>query len=579
MIMKDKKPFFAITPHPQAPLFNKESNPQLLIQQLIGEMTGSGLHESEKLRKYLRQASLVNLWYFERYILGFNGPYTKLNDGLHLEMANWRQSPACMGKGARGAGFVPRSYYKSTIWTHGAIPWEIVRFPNIRIRLESGIFEKAEEFLGIIKDMFEQNTILTWLFPETAIPSNYGLTGDWSGRAITIPSRDRFYPDPTVKIGSMTGASEGGHVNLYACDDPVGLDDLDSQRSSSTDMYRKKNRFINNKTTLLDEAEQDRVVLVGTRYALDDLYDVAINDAYEFVGYQLPEFKTNPEGEWSIYNRLGEEDGEFILPSKLNKKILDKAMREDRWFAMTQLINYPQKAGLAELNELPAKTARLEYDDEKQDYAIIYETNNYENTEEESVFLSECDVVMSLDPAGTDKGISAKTSRSSLGIWARDYKDRLTRIYSRVGYYKIDTLFDYIFEGHRQFPGYIRATVIESNAMQKILLPIIRREEIARNMYINPQGKPESQNKVVRIRNTLGIILRKGNLYLVNGCDREFREELLIFPMNEYKMDVLDESEKGISSTYTPESGESRMLSRFIEEDLIIQASDNVFGY
>lgn len=577
--MAKKKPSFAILPHPQAPLFSGKENPQLLIQQLIGEVTGSGIHDSEKLRQYIRQAALVNLWYFEKFVLGYNGPYSKLNDDLHLDMANWRQSPACMKPGARGAGFVPRSYYKSSIWTHGAIVWEILRFPDIRIRLESGIFEKAEEFLGIIKDMFETNTILIWLFPEIALPSNYALSGKWSGRSITIPSRKRFYPDPTVKIGSMTGASEGGHVNLYACDDPVGLDDLDSQRNSSMDMYRKKNRFINNKTTLLDEAEQDRVVLVGTRYALDDIYDVAVNDAYEFVGYQLPEFTTKEDGEWSIYNRLGEEDGKFILPTKLNKSILDKAMREDRWFAMTQLINYPQKAGLAELNELPVKSARLEYDNNARDHVIIYEADNYENFEEESVYLSECDVVMSLDPAGTDKGISAKTSRSSLGIWARDYKDRVTRIYSKVGYYDINQMFDYIFEGHKTFPGYIRATMIESNAMQKVLLPLIRREEIRRNIYINPTGKTEGQNKTVRIRNTLGIVLRKGNLYLVKGCDREFREEIMIFPMNEFKMDVLDESEKGISSTFTPEGGQNRLYRQIEEEDLIAQASDNVFGY
>ena len=53
----------------------------------------------------------------------------------------------------------------------------------------------------------------------------------------------------------------------------------------------------------------------------------------------------------------------------------------------------------------------------------------------------------------------------------------------------------------------------------------------------------------------------------------------MIFPMNEFKMDALDESEKGISSTFTPEGGQSRLYRQIEEEDLIAQASDNVFGY
>jgi hypothetical protein len=247
---------------------------------------------------------------------------------------------------------------------------------------------------------------------------------------------------------------------------------------------------------------------------------------------------------------------------------------------MTQLMNYPQKTGLAELNDMEAKKARIEYDEQLHDYVITYMVDkNYSDDKEDSVRLSECDVVMSIDPAGTDKGISAKTSRSSLGVWAKDYKDRVTRIYSKVGYFEITKLFDYMFEGHKKFAGYIRATVIESNAMLKILLPLLRKEELARGMYINPIGKPESQNKTIRIRNTLGVVLRKGKLYLAEGCDREFREELDIFPMNEFRMDVLDESEKGISSTFSPQSGEDLRLREFEDESKLAFASDNVFGY
>lgn len=577
--MNSKIPF-AILPHKDAPLFKDYKEGQLLVKQLITEITSKNLVESEELRQFLRQCSLVNLWFCLKFVCGFAGPYDKLNDSIHLEMANWRQSNSCMKPGARGAGFVARGWLKSTIWSHGADTWEILRNPDIRIRLESGIFSKAEEFLGNIKNTFENNDLIKWLFPEFVPPQGYERTGNWSSQRIVIPNRTKYATEGTVTVGSMTGASEGGHFNLYNSDDPVGLDDLDGMRNSSVDMYRKKNRFITNKTALLVKADQDRIILVGTRYAIDDIYDIAINDAYEFQGYVLPEFKVKPDGEWSIYNRLAEENGVFINPEVTNERVLAKALEEDRWFAMTQLMNYPQKTGLAELNDMEAKKARIEYDEQLHDYVITYMVDkNYSDDKEDSVRLSECDVVMSIDPAGTDKGISAKTSRSSLGVWAKDYKDRVTRIYSKVGYFEITKLFDYMFEGHKKFAGYIRATVIESNAMQKILLPLLRKEELARGMYINPTGKPESQNKTIRIRNTLGVVLRKGKLYLAEGCDREFREELAIFPMNEFRMDVLDESEKGISSTFTPQSGEDLRLREFEDESKLAFASDNVFGY
>lgn len=561
-------------------MFKDFKKGQLLIEQTISEMASGRYSETEELRVLFRQTCLVNLWFFLKFVCGYAGPYDKLNDKLHLEMANWRQSEACMRKGGRAAGFIFRSALKSTIWTHGANTWEIIRWPDIKIRLESGVFSKAEEFLGNIKNTLENNQLFHWLFPEHKIPAGYERTGNWSSQKIVTPARSKYLTEATVSLGSMTGASEGGHFNLYNCDDPVGLDDLDSMRNSSVDMYRKKKRFITNKTALLDEAANDRVVLVGTRYAIDDIYDVAVNDAYEFLGYKVPEFKTVEGGEWSIYNRLAEEDGVFIHPDKVNKEILDKAMREDRWFAMTQLMNYPQKTGLAELNEFPVGDARLEFVGEVNDWQIIYEPGNYSGGEEEErVWLSECDVVMGVDPAGTDKGISAKTSRSSVGIWARDREDRITRVFSRVGYFDVNKLFDCIFEGHEKFPGYVRKTVIEINAMQKILLPLIRKEERDRGIYIRAQGKQESQSKIVRIRNTLGAVLNTGKLYLVKGCDREFREELMVFPMNEYKMDVLDESEKSISGTVTPIEGGFYGVDDLDEEEKTVMAGQNVFGY
>jgi hypothetical protein len=579
---KAKKVPFALRSHSEAPLLTGYTEGQRIIEQLITEITGH-LTTQEDIRQHLRQVGLVSLWFFLKYILGYNGPYNELNDDIHLQMANWRQSDACMGPGARGAGFVPRAFMKSTIWSHGADTWEIVRFPNIRIRLESGVMSKAEEFMGNIKNSFETNELLHWLYPETKIPDGYERTGKWSSLKIVIPSRTRHFTEATVTIGSMSGASEGGHFNLYNCDDPVGLDDLDAMRNSSIDMFRKKNRFITNKSSLLVKPKQDRVLLIGTRYAVDDIYDIAINDAKEFIGYRVPEFKEKDSGEWSVYNRLAEEDGTYINEDVVNEQVLQKAMEEDMWYAMTQLMNYPQKTGLAEFYQLRPKFARLKWSEQYNDYLIMYDDDPNFTSEVEREFnavkLGDCDVVMSVDPAGTDTGVSAKTSRSSIGVWTRDSEDRVTRIWGKVGYFSPGTLFDGMFEGNNKFKGYIRATYIESNAMQKIILPILKDEQWRKKEWINPQPLPAKGDKKARIRNVVGYSLAAGKLYLLREYSNEFLEEHAVFPMNEYKMDVLDESEKGITATRTPKSAEQITEQMIRETSEELELIENAFGY
>lgn len=573
---------FVVRPHQKAPLFASAEYGEQVIEQLISEIKSSNISGSEEVRQHLAQAGLVNLWFFLKFILGFNGPYDELNGEIHLEMANWRQSDACMGEGARGACFVPRGWFKSTIFTHGADTWETVRWPNVRIRLESGVASKAHEFLGNIKDSYESNDLLHWLYPFTVVPPGYGRTGKWAGDRIVVPGRTRHFTEATVTVGSMTGASEGGHFNIYNCDDPVGLDDLDSMRNSSVDMFRKKNRFITNKTALLVKAKKDRVVLVGTRYAVDDLYDIAWKDAHTLTGDYVEGLQLKEGGEWHIYNRLGVKDGEFPNPEVLSKEVLDKAMQEDPWFAMTQLMNNPQKTGLAEFYEMKPKFADVRWIEDRHDWYVIYEQDNFDGgggDEQEAVALSGCDVVMSVDPAGTDKGISGKTSRSSVGIWARDAYDRVTRIWGKVGYLSTRALFNAMFEGNQLYAGYVRATYVESNAMQKVLLPLLREEQWAKEQFINPQPLPAGSDKTVRIRNTVGYNLAKGKLYLVRRYSAEFLEEHAIFPMNVYKMDVLDESEKGISGTRTPPSDRMVREALYKEDEAAERAIESPFGY
>ena len=575
-------PTFEIRPHPDAPDFRSMEDGSRIITELFDTVkSGRFSTANAEIRSYLRQAGLVSLWFFLKVIAGYAGPYDRLNTDLHLDMCNFRQSPACMQPGARAAIFVPRSTFKSTICTHGANSWEIIRDSDIRIRLVNAINAKAVAFRQTSQRTFDSNEFFAWLYPEFVGSRNMRR---WSDTDMVVPNRKRYYNEPTIKEGGVGGAAEGDHHDLLNLDDLIGLEDLDSQKQAAAGMEHSKNWYRTNATALLVSPKRSRIILVATRYAIDDVYQLVLDDARKFVGYQDEHFSLRPDGRYIIYYRLALEpnyetgEEEPIFPEELSKEELARIAEDDMWTYMTQYINLPQKTGLAEFYKYDAKLCSVQWSDRLGDWVV--QKLGTPNWDEENGYLQlkDMDVVMSVDPAGTEKGIKAKTSRSSVGVWAMDAHENCYRIAERVGYFAVEELFDAIFELHKMFPGYIRMTVIESNAMQKIIVPLLRAQELERNIFINAQPFAASVDKTARIRNVVGLKLSHGKIYLADGCRTNFIEEKDKFPMSS-KMDVLDESEKGISALHAPGKSEEIAEDLIREEEAMLEISNTQFGY
>jgi len=186
---------------------------------------------------------------------------------------------------------------------------------------------------------------------------------------------------------------------------------------------------------------------------------------------------------------------------------------------------------------------------------------------------------MTVDPAGTESGIKAQTSKTSIGVWALDGYGRYYRIWSKVGYFAITEVFDHIFAGNAAFRGFVRATYIESNAMQKVLKPLIEREEMTRNQFVNPQSLAASGDKKARIRSALSLPLKRGKVFLARGCGMEFREELKRFGVGNGSMDCLDESEKAFTVLMKPETRQDRYMREAEMEEAEFAQPMNAFGY
>ena len=566
---------FAIRPHPLAPLYNDPEEARKTFHQIISEIQSPNFNPNKEAFSLIRQTGFVSLWFSLRFICAHAGPYERLDDALSIDMCNTRQSDEWEADGSMAAAFIPRNMYKSTIFDHGGATWDLQRNPNERIVIVNGIAEKAEEFMNIVQSNFSQNELMKFLYPEWCAFSS--KSGQLSSKGLIMPNRSKNYVEPSVKALGVGGKAEGGHYTRIILDDLVGLDDLNAQRSGNMNMEQAK-KWLGTNLDALKSDQNAKVGVVATRYAVDDCYQRIYDSCKSVRGYTEGDLQPSPTGEWNVYYRLVEENGVFIRPSVMNKEKLDRLMIDDPWAAMTQWYNSPFKTGLAEFAEVQVPECKLVFDDDK--WYIVKVGDNFGDPKDRVVPLNECDVVMSIDPAATEKGISAKTCRTSIGVWACDEHDNKYRIWSRVGFFSQHQTIDYVFEGHRLLRGYIRNTIVEVNAYQKVLKEYLDREQYERGIYIGCQGVQAAGDKKARIRVALGTYIAKGRLWATAEAGREFRQELKIFPMSENKVDCLDESEKGITYTRQPQSRQDREEERYREEVREIEMQEQgAFGY
>ncbi len=559
---------FEVLPHPEAPTFSKDGNPELIIEQLIKEVTSDNFQTVEKVMGLIREAGFVNLWFFLKFVAGYSGPYDRLNENLHLDMANFRQSPACMEDGARGAGFISRFMYKSTIWTHGASTWEAVRDPDIRIRIVNAVVGRAQTFVNIIKNTFKYNEFFKVLYPEYVMPP---LQAD-----CTLPNRTKHFPEPTVKAGGATGASEGDHHDLVVMDDLVGLDDLDIERAGNINMEQKNHWWETNTEMLVQDWLRSRLLCYTTLYSIDDPYhNYVLSDLKKLLGYEDAEYKSleRKDGSWTVYYRCALEDGEAICPEAMPKDKIMKLIESKPWSAMTQIFNKPKKAGMSEFSDYRVKRAKLLYDAGVDDFVVRLKDGNFEERTEYRV--SEMDVCAGWDPAFTDKGISAKTSKTGIAVWGMTWDEQVVLLGGKSGYFSYERAFEELMDMIGKFDGYVRLLGIETNAGQKILPGLTRKELQRRGLFVSIKEVPSSQDKIVRIRSGIGRWLMRDAMIVCDGPYSFFFEEQQVFPQSKFGIDFLDASEKALSILSKPLSPDEAEQREYMEDEVLFNPTVN----
>jgi hypothetical protein len=532
VIFDDERLLFS--PHPSAPTFSKESNPALLLQQLMDEIGSPNASTQEKLLVLYREAGFVSLWFYLKFILGFAGPYDKLNDRVHLAMCNFRQRVATE-PGIKAGAFTPRSLFKSTIFTHGGGSWEALRNPNIRMAITSSIFDRAFSFVQQIIANFSDNELHRSLYPE------YGKANR-SNDCLVLSNRTKRFIEPTCMPMTAGGSTQGVHVDLFNPDDIVGDDMLNADHAATADMNRMTNWLHTNLRTLVVDWTSSRVLAVGTRYGLEDPYERIMSESKERIGFwDDVDYDENPKGEWTTFYVPALIEGESICSEAFTVEALKKLAETDPWTYQSQYANNPKAAKAGDLAGYTPDVCTMEYI-EGTGYVIVYK--------DERIQLKFCDVVIAADPAGGEKRAGRKTSRSAIAVVARDPLARRFLIEAQAGFWPTTKLFDKLFEMKKKYGIIIRATYLETQGAFKALLSPLREDQLRRNVMLNLQGVPALGDKETTIRNIIQPLLDKGQLIVRGECRFAFNEELRAFPGS--KMDLLDATKIALNRSHAP---------------------------
>lgn len=150
---------------------------------------------------------------------------------------------------------VPRGCFKSSIGVVGYSIWLLINNPNLRILIDSEIYDNSKNFIREIRGKLELPR-LTMLFGDFK-------SHQWSEGSITIKQRVKILKESSIQASGVMTARTGQHFDV------IITDDLNSSKNSETTEQRQKviNHYKMN-TSILEP--DGTMVVIGTRYASDD---------------------------------------------------------------------------------------------------------------------------------------------------------------------------------------------------------------------------------------------------------------------------------------------------------------------
>ncbi len=533
-------PRLEIARHPLAPMYGGKEDPYQVLQYALETMTSqNGFQTTEEIRQLLRQTGLVSLWFYLKFICGFAGPYDQLNGELHVEMCNYRQMVA-VTPGIKGAMFFPRSALKSTIGTHGANAWELLRNPDLRIGCASETYDRALDFVMATVAVYRDNSLHKWLYPEWEKVNRDDIS-------LVLGNRKKRYVEPSLKAITAGGSTQGGHYDLFNADDIVGDDMLNSDFSATADMLRMGNWLHSNLKTLVVQWSKSRVLVSGTRYCIDDPYEkIMLHSKVHLGHWEDEDYPVDPAGDWITEFWPVKVGKDSIWDEKYPVAELEKMAVENPQLYWTQYANSVRSVKPGDFGQYRLGKATMTFSEAGGFRVQLENGGEYP--------LSDADVVCAGDPAASSRRATSRTSKSAVVVVARFPSDEVVVLEAQEGYVEPTRFFDWFYQYRHKYGILMRSPYVEAQAGFKAFIPMARREALIRGEELNVQGVPALGEKETTIRNILQPYLVRNKLYAREEIWQSLAEQLKLFPSS--RMDLLDALKIAVFKTSRPEGSE-----------------------
>lgn len=217
--------------------------------------------ESAIINASLRDDYKASLFLTAKYLLG----YSDITPRTHSTI-----TAALEGDSKRKLIVVPRGCFKSSIGVIAYSIWKLMRDPNERILIDSEVYTNSKNFMREIK-------------AHLSSPKFTELFGDWHSNnwtegELTVASRTKAYKEASITCSGIGAVKVGQHYTT------IIMDDMNSDNNSQTTEGRQKviNHYRMN-TAILEP--QGTLVVIGTRYATDDIIGYVLDNEIAKPGY------------------------------------------------------------------------------------------------------------------------------------------------------------------------------------------------------------------------------------------------------------------------------------------------------
>lgn len=487
-----------------------------------------------------RKRSLTDLFFFNSVVLGYANRFA-LEEDTHLvphKFLERRTGIIELDTAPMQLILWPRETGKSTCGTRGHAIQLACANPDIAILLVNEKQETAADFLSEIKQQFEQNDLLRFLFPEV-IPEDFNKT-TWSATRATL-RRTSSRPECTFETIGVGGTVTGKHYDVILCDDLISQEAAENAKAGSWLIMERVSRWTTRLRPLLSSGFQPFpwIRFIGTHWFYDDTYD-SIEETFGhgeepkryLVQAKLQSGKrlvreASRRGDLAIMKIAAIENGLAVFPKIHPLDKLAKMRQENPEDFAALMMNDPSGEEVRTFHD-----AWLRYWQMVDRDMACYDGDN---GQKRYVRFHDLHKVMLVDPAFTSNPESARSAILVVGSDMEGKKHLVLEAYAT----QVEPG-DLVVEIVNKMSNWgVSRVFIESVAQQSALLQLVRDKCQERGVPLTLEElKPGGRKKDIRIE-AMGPYI-KGGTILFHSLQLDLLEEYRRFrPGARYK-DLLD---------------------------------------